>query len=165
MPDAVDEVVAQWADVRPDLDISAMATFGRLARITAHCSRAIEEVFQAHGLQTGDFDVLATLRRAGPPFTLTPGALSKTLLLSPAGMTGRLDRLEAAGFARREPDPDDRRSSRVVLSDEGRALVDRAVEDHVANEERMLAPLSGRERSQLDELLRKLLAQFEQPRS
>jgi DNA-binding MarR family transcriptional regulator len=140
-----------------------MATIGRLGRLHALASRTIAEVFAAHGLQIGEFDVLAALRRSGDPFTMKPTDLARVLMLSPAGMTNRVDRLDAAGWIERHNDPDDRRSSLVRLTDEGRSLVDRAVTDHVANEARILEPLSAAERAALDRALRKLLHQFDEP--
>ena len=94
---------------------------------------------------------------------MKPTDLAHMLMLSPAGMTNRVDRLEAAGWIERRHDPDDRRSSLVRLTDDGRTLVDRAVTDHVANEARLLEPLSPTERATLDRALRTLLLQFDQP--
>lgn len=159
--DHVDELIAQWARERPDLELGAMATFGRLGRYHAHANRAIEQVFTAHGLSVGEFDVLAALRRSGEPFAMRPTDLARTLMLSPAGMTNRLDRLEAAGWVLRTADRTDRRSSSVQLTPAGREVVDRVVGDHVANEADLLAPLSANEREVLDRALRKLLARFE----
>lgn len=159
--DHVDELIAQWARERPDLELGAMATFGRLGRYHSHASKAIEQVFADHGLNVGEFDVLAALRRSGDPFAMRPTDLARTLMLSPAGMTNRLDRLSAAGWVERVADPADRRSSTVRLTAEGRTVVDRVVGDHVANEASLLAPLSAGERATLDRALRKLLAQFE----
>jgi DNA-binding MarR family transcriptional regulator len=93
---------------------------------------------------------------------MTPTALAKTLMLSPAGMTSRVDRLAERGLVERAADPADRRSSRVVLTAAGRARIDAAVTDHVANEARLVSPLDASEQRQLDRLLRKLLAQFEE---
>jgi DNA-binding MarR family transcriptional regulator len=157
--DPVDELLAQWRRERPDLaeDLPAMGTIGRLGRFVALAGRSIDDVFAAHGISTGEFDVLAALRRAGAPHVMTPTALTRTLMLSPAGMTNRLDRLEAAGHIERRADPDDRRSLLVVLTRQGRELVDAAVTDHVANEARLLGALSPRQRSTLDGLLRALL--------
>jgi DNA-binding MarR family transcriptional regulator len=160
-PDAVDAVIEQWRRERPDLDLDAMATFGRLGRLHAHAVRSLDAVFARHGLQVGEFDVLAALRRSGTPFELTPTLLARTLMLSPGGMTNRIDRLEQAGLVVRRPDPDDRRSSIVALTDRGRRIVDDAVTDHVANEADLLAGLSVRERQALDRALRSLLSQFE----
>lgn len=158
--DHVDDLIAQWGRERPDLELGPMAIFGRLGRAHAHVSRAIEETFGSHGLNVGEFDVLAALRRSGPPFTMRPTDLARTLMLSPAGMTNRLDRLESAGWIQRRADEHDRRSSWVVLTPAGRKLVDRVVTDHVANEARLLEPLTAAERSALDRALRKLLRQF-----
>lgn len=160
-PDHVDRLIEQWARERPDLELAAMATIGRLGRLHALVSRAIADVFSTHGLQIGEFDVLAALRRSGDPFSMKPTDLARMLMLSPAGMTNRIDRLEAAGWIERHNDPDDRRSSLVRLTGEGRELVDRAVADHVANEARLLDPLSPTERAALDRALRKLLRQFD----
>jgi DNA-binding MarR family transcriptional regulator len=159
--DAVDEMLDAWRAARPDLDLGPMGTIGRLGRLHGLAGRVIEDVLQRHGLSTGEFDVLAALRRAGEPHALTPGELARSLMLSPGGMTNRIDRLESSGWVRREPDPDDRRSLRVVLTPEGLALVDTAVTDHVANEARLLSPLTSKQRQSLDDALRTLLAALE----
>jgi DNA-binding MarR family transcriptional regulator len=161
--DVVDDMVDAWARVRPDLDLAPMGTIGRLGRIHGRAGRVIEAVFEQHDLGTGEFDVLAALRRAGSPPARTPGELSRSLMLSPGGMTNRIDRLEAMGLVRREPDPDDRRSVRVVLTDEGLAAVDAAVTDHVANEAKLLAGLTKAQRAALDDALRALLRSLEEP--
>jgi DNA-binding MarR family transcriptional regulator len=159
--DHVDELVAQWRTERPDLDLAPMAVFGRLGRVAAHLTRAIEAVFAEHGLGVGEFDLLAALRRAGEPFAMRPTDLAHALMLSPAGTTHRLDRLEVVGWITRTPDPTSRRSSVVRLTASGRELVDRLVADHVANERALLEPLSPRELAAFDATLRKLLTQFE----
>jgi DNA-binding MarR family transcriptional regulator len=164
-PDHVDRLIEQWAHERPDLDLGPMATFGRLGRLQSLASRSIADVFARHGLQIGEFDVLAALRRSGEPFVMKPTDLANLLMLSPAGMTNRVDRLEAAGWIERRNDPDDRRSSLVRLTDDGRELVDRAVTDHVENEARLLDPLSPSERVALDRALRTLLRQFDTARA
>jgi DNA-binding MarR family transcriptional regulator len=159
--DVVDELVSQWERERPDLGFAAMGTIGRLGRTMALVGASVEEVFAAHGLTVADFDVLAALRRAGEPHELRPTDISRQLMLSPAGMTSRLDRLDAAGLVTRSPDPGDRRSWLIRLTAEGRQIVDAAVADHVANEERLLSPLTKAQRTALDDALRTLLAQFD----
>lgn len=114
-------------------------------------------------LTHGEFDVLAALRRSGSPFTLTPTVLARTLMLSPAAMTNRLDRLEKAGLVTRAIDPGNRRSMRVSLTDPGRTRVDEAVTEHVANEVRLLSGLSATDRRRLDDILRRPLASLESP--
>lgn len=159
--DAVDAIAAQWRRERPDLDLEAMAVLGRLARFEAVARREIEAVFTTHGLQRGEFDVLAALRRAGEPFELNPSVLADTLMLSRAGMTGRLDRLESAGLVRRSADAADRRAIRVTLTQAGRALIDTVVTAHIENETRLLSVLSTADRRELDRIVRALLAGWE----
>jgi DNA-binding MarR family transcriptional regulator len=160
--DAVDDAVAQWARERPDLDgLDAMATFARLARLVALAGPAVEAGLARYGVKVGEFDVLACLRRAGEPFELTPTALVGQLLLSSGAMTNRLDRLEGLGLIRRRPDPSDRRGILVGLTAEGRELIDRAVEGHVANEQRLLSALEPEDRRAFDDAIRTLLTSLE----
>jgi DNA-binding MarR family transcriptional regulator len=155
--DAVDRIVAQWHHERPELDLAAVAVLGRFARFAAVATKAVDTVFTRHGLRSGEFDVLAALRRSGQPYVLTPSVLSDTLMLSRAGMTNRLDRLEEAGLVRRQLDTEDRRSFLVELTGRGRELVDAAMTEHTANETRLLSTLTPAELTTLDTLLRKLL--------
>lgn len=153
--DAVDTITAQWRRERPDLDSTPMEVIGRITRLAALIQRELERVFADYGLGGGEFDVLATLRRSGAP--LTPGQLSRSTMVTTGGMTKLLDRLEAQRLIRREPDPGDRRGRLIVLTDEGRTLIDRAVEAHLQNEQRLLADISEAERQDLAALLRELL--------
>jgi DNA-binding MarR family transcriptional regulator len=132
-----------------------MEVIGRITRLSALIQRELERVFAQHGLAGSDFDVLATLRRSEAP--LTPGELSRSMMVTTGGMTKLLDRLEAQGLIRREPDARVRRGRLIVLTDDGRALVDRAVEAHLQNEQRLLAAFSKAEREDLAALLRQLL--------
>ena len=161
--DVVDEFVGQWHAARPDLAnrLPAMATIARFGRVNQLARRLIEAELGRHELGVGDFDVLAALRRSGPPFVLRPIDLARTLMLSPAGMTGRLDRLEQAGWIARRLDREDRRSMLVELTDAGLAHIDAAVTDHVDNEERLLGGLTKQQRDTLDDLLRRFLAHLE----
>jgi DNA-binding MarR family transcriptional regulator len=157
MRDRVDEVLSQWAAERPDLDASPMGVVGRLSRAARLVERGVNEVLEQHGLAPGEFDLLATLRRTGAPFQLTPGALVASSMVTSGAVTARLDRLVDKGLVTREVDPGNRRSVIVTLTRTGRRLVDRVVELHVANEDRLLAPLSARDRERLAGLLRTLL--------
>ncbi|MGN2637336.1 MarR family winged helix-turn-helix transcriptional regulator [Nocardia takedensis] len=160
-PDRVDAIIDQWRGQRPDLDLEAMAIIGRLGRLMLVARREVDAVFLARGLQRGEFDVLAALRRAGAPFEASPSALADGLMLSRAGMTGRLDRLEAAGLVRRAADAGDRRAIRVALTDAGRALIDDLVSEHTANEARLLAVLDPADRAALDRITRTLLTSLD----
>jgi len=155
--DLVDEILDQWGRERPDLDSGPMAVFGRLSRVDRASNAAIEARLGEHGLNRGEFDVLATLRRSGESYTLAPTALARWMMLSSAAMTNRVDRLEAAGLVERRPDPGDRRGVLVALTPDGKRVVDAAVADHVENERRLLEPLSVEEQQMLNALLRKLL--------
>ncbi|WP_063765202.1 MarR family winged helix-turn-helix transcriptional regulator [Nonomuraea candida] len=156
MGDAIDRIIEQWRRERPDLDLSSMAVFGRLAQLTRLIMPQVDRVFTKRGLRQGEFDVLAALRRAGPPYTLIPSELSEVLMMSRAGMTNRLDRLEAAGLVERSLDPADRRSFRVKLTEEGLRVIDDALTEHAANLARLASPLTSEEMETLAALMRKL---------
>nr|WP_067289190.1 MarR family transcriptional regulator [Marinobacterium profundum] len=160
-PDAVDAILNQWRRERPDLDVSPMATIGRLKRCSALMQRRLDEAFSAFGLTIWEFDVLATLRRAGAPHCLAPTALFSTLMVTSGTMTHRMQRLEASGWVERVANPDDARGKLVRLTPAGLELIDRAVEAHVENEHRILAPLSAAELNTLETSLAGLLAVLE----
>ncbi len=159
--DAVDAVLAQWRRERPDLDVSPMGVIGRLWRCAALLEPALEEVFSSFGLTTGEFDVLATLRRSGAPYSLAPTALFSSLMVTSGTMTHRLQRLETRGLVKRPPNPDDARSVLVRLTPQGLTLVDRALEAHVANEHRLLRGLAAADRRALEASLSALLRALE----
>lgn len=156
--DAVDAITAQWYGVRPDLDTTPMAVFGRIYRIARAMGDAMERTYARYGISRGEFDVVATLRRSGAPYTLSPRQLSATLMLTTGGMTGRLDKLEKAGLLGRKPDPHDRRGLQVTITDRGLALIDEAVTAGLEVQRAALAGLADNEVEVLTGLLRKLLA-------
>jgi DNA-binding MarR family transcriptional regulator len=155
--DHIEEMITAWRRERPGLDLSGMAVVARLLRVAHRFDEAQDEFFAALGLKPGWLDVLGALRRAGDPYRLTPTRLSEEALISTAGMTNRLDRLEQARLIQRLPDPDDRRGILVELTDEGLELVDAAVDAHRGLSRRLLGALDNRERDELDGLLKKLL--------
>ena len=154
--DGVHAILEQWQRERPDLDTSPIAVIGRISRLSREIERRLEPVYAASGLEPGWYDVLATLRRAGPPYRLRPTDFAATLMLTSSGTTKRLDRLEAAGHITREPDPGDRRGVLIALTPKGRRLIDKASVKHMANEKRILSGLTAAEQRQLADLLRKL---------
>jgi DNA-binding MarR family transcriptional regulator len=154
--DGVDLIIEQWARERPDLDVSPIGVIGRISRLARELEQRLEPVYRTHGLEPGWYDVLATLRRAGPPYTLRPSEFTTTLMLTSSGTTKRLDRLEQAGLIARTPDPGDRRGTLITLTDAGHALLDTAIEAHVANERGLLGALTAAEQAELAALLRKL---------
>ncbi len=157
MADHVDHVLDQWAARRPDLDVSPMAVLGRLSRLHQLVNTELRRTFAAHDLDSASFDVLATLRRSDPPHRLTPAELMRSAMVTSGAITQRLDRLESRGLVTRTPSASDGRSVVVALTPEGHALIDRALPDHLATEERLLAALTGPERDALAGGLRNLL--------
>ena len=162
--DEVDELVAQWQAQRPDLDVGPMHVLSRVSRLARHLDIARRSAFASHGLETWEFDVLSALRRVGPPFQLTPGALLRATLVTSGTMTNRIDRLTEAGLVRREPDPRDRRGVLVTLTEEGKSRADAALADLLASERKLLAGLGEGQRAELAGMLRVLLAPFDASR-
>ncbi len=160
-PDAVDLIVDQWRRERPDLDVAPMGVIGRLGRSAALVQRRLEETFALFGLTRWEFDVLATLRRTGPPHMLAPTALFSALMVTSGTMTHRLKSLEASGWICREANPEDARSLLVRLTPAGLALIDMAVEAHLDNERAILSALSPAEVAALDDALARLLGCLE----
>ncbi|MBE9063798.1 MarR family winged helix-turn-helix transcriptional regulator [cf. Phormidesmis sp. LEGE 11477] len=160
--DPVDTILAQWAKERPDLDVSPMGLIGRTTRLAHHFRKAIGATFAEFGLQLGEFDVLATLRRSGAPYQLSPTELFKSMMVSSGTMTNRIDRLENADLVERVPDERDRRGTLIRLTNKGFDLIDAAVTAHVANEHRILNSLDDTDKEVLSNLLRKLLLSFEE---
>ena len=159
--DEVDDLVAAWRAQRPDLDVEPMQVLSRISRLARHLDIARRGAFADHDLETWEFDVLSALRRQGPPFQLTPGALLRATLVTSGTMTNRIDRLAAAGLVRREPDPRDKRGKLVTLTDQGVARADAALADLLRRERVLLAALDGGERQHLADLMRILLAPFD----
>src|SRR5919205_2352231 len=157
MGDAVDQILAQWARERPDLDCSPMGVIGRISQLQREVHLAQRATFARFGLDVPSFDVLAALRRAGAPYQLTPTALMRTALVTSGAITQRLDRLEERGLITRERSEADGRAVVVTLTDTGRKALDDALPDHLATERRLLAGLSTDDRAQLAELLRRFL--------
>jgi DNA-binding MarR family transcriptional regulator len=155
--DGVDAILRQWADVRPDLDASGMGVIGRVSRAARILERELTTVFAAHGLQPGEFDILATLRRASTPKGMGAGSLASSAMVTSGAITNRIDRLVAKGLVTRELDPANRRAVRIALTPPGRRLVDQVVVEHAANEKRLLSMLDGDDQKQLAALLRRLL--------
>jgi DNA-binding MarR family transcriptional regulator len=159
--DHVDHLLEQWHEAMPDLDPSPMAVVARVSRLGRIFNRRVEELYARYGLNQSQFGVLAALRRAGPPYCLSPTELYNSLLVTSGAMTNRLERLAASGYIERIPDPKDGRSMLVALTPAGKRLIERVVGLHYENEHRLLSPLSPEERTQLADLLRRLLLELE----
>jgi len=154
-PDHVDAILEQWARERPDLDASPIGLIGRLHRLADVLNVELRKVFAEEGLGDGDFDVLVTLRRHGAPYELTPGELGASTMVTSSAVTKRIDRLQRAGLVTRTVSATDARSRQVRLTDAGFDLVEGLMARHVANEQRLVAGLTERDRAQLAAILRR----------
>jgi DNA-binding MarR family transcriptional regulator len=150
-----------WRRERPDIDTEGMAILGRARRITLLARGPIEATFTRFGCDSGEFDVLASLRRAGSPYRLRPTELFESLMISSAGLTDRLQRLQAQGLIARRPSLEDKRSLMVELTRKGLELVDAAFTADMRLEKELISGLSGAERKTLAVLLAKLAARVE----
>ena len=156
--DEVDTIVAAWRRERPDLDVAPMEILSRISRLARHLDRLRGNAFSVHGLESWEFDVLAALRRSGPPYRLSPGQLLRETLVTSGTMTNRVDRLVERGLASRQDHPDDRRGVLVQLTDAGKDVVDAAVAELMTAERQIMAALDVADHDQLIRSLRLLLA-------
>ncbi len=159
--DHVDRVRDAWAREWPELDTSPAAVIGRIGRLGAYLDAGLERTFRRYGLSRAGWDVLAALRRSGTPYRLPQKALQGELMRASGTISFRIDRLERAGWVRREPDPTDGRNVFVALTDVGYRLIETVAPAHLANERRLVAALSAEEQAALAALLRTLLRGFE----
>ena len=160
--DKIDKIIKQWNTERPDLDVSAMQLIGRIKRINEHLGKGMGKTFAEHGLNFASFDVLATLRRSGPPHALSPNELLGTMMITSGTMTNRVDQLVKAGLVNRIPNPNDGRGFIISLTEAGFSLVDKAVTAHVATQTKLTSGLSDEDQQQLNRLLSKFLSGFEE---
>ena len=166
MADRASIAADQWRKERPDLDSFPMEVLGRLLECALVINRdRLNPLFARLNLLPGEFDVLATLRRSGQPYALTPTALYEVLMISSGGMTSRIDRLEKAGLIERRKHPTDRRGTLVALTPTGKALIDDILEQHVENERVALSALNMNEQRQFNDLLTTLLLGLSDRRS
>lgn len=155
--DKIDKILTQWNKERPDLDVGPMGVIGRVKRLYQGLTSEMDKTFAAHGLNHAKFDVLATLRRSGDPYRLSPNELLALTMVTSGTMTNRIDQLVKAGLVERIPNPDDGRSFLIALTDEGFTVIDKAVENHVVTQTRLTAGLSAEETEALNKLLKKFL--------
>lgn len=159
--DAVDRIVAQWHAEKPGLATEPMALIGRIKRLAHHLNKGMDRALASHGLNLASFDVLATLRRSGKPYALSPGDLLNAVMVTSGTMTHRIDQLEKAGLVERARSLVDARSLLVRLTPHGMDVIEAAITDHVEAQAQLVATLPAGQRTQLDGLLKSLLAAFE----
>ena len=159
--DKVDTIIKQWNKERPDLDVSSMELIGRIKKVNGHLVKEMDKTFAAHDLNHASFDVLATLRRSGQPYALSPNELLSTMMITSGTMTNRIDRLVKAGLVDRIANPNDGRGFIISLTKDGFSLIDKTVSAHVTTQTKLTSCLMIEEQQQLNELLSKFLRSFE----
>ncbi|MFI6942117.1 MarR family winged helix-turn-helix transcriptional regulator [Streptomyces sp. NPDC050418] len=157
--DAVDAIIGQWEAERPDLTeaLWPVQVTGRLQRLGWIMEKEIKSFLVEHGLEVGEFDVLTTLQRSGPPYELTAGAFRKAAMVTSGAITNRIDRMEAKGLVERVRDTGDRRAVKIRLTERGQELTSKVIKEHLAHQARVLGVLGRDETGQLADGLRKLL--------
>ncbi|WP_394126758.1 MarR family winged helix-turn-helix transcriptional regulator [Vibrio hepatarius] len=159
--DAIERVVEQWAKEKPELDTEPMAIMGRLMRIAKYMETEVAQLHKRYDLKLGEFDVLATLRRSGEPFCLTPSELIDSMMLTSGAMTNRLDKLEKKQLIVREHSKEDRRSVTVQLTQDGFILIDKIIEEHAAVQAKLVKGMNTNQKKQINTLLKGWLTQYE----
>lgn len=159
--DAIDRVVEQWAKEKPELETEPMAMMGRIMRIAKYMETQVAELHKKYDMKLGEFDVLATLRRSGKPYRLTPSELIGSMMLTSGAMTNRLDKLEAKGLISREHSKEDRRSVSVQLTKDGLFLIDQMMTEHVEMQKKLVKSLSASQKKNTNQLLKTWLSAYE----
>lgn len=159
MSDHVDDILATWAEHRPDWDLAGMAVFGRVARLQRLAELRRADVLRSHGMSESDVDVLASLWRHADG--LRPRDLRASMMIGSGTLTPMLDRLEARALLSRHADPEDQRGRVLKLTPEGRELVPQVVAALLDVENDMLAGLPPTVRRRLASDLRRLLDEAE----
>ncbi|MGF1755638.1 MarR family transcriptional regulator [Vibrio makurazakiensis] len=159
--DAIDRVVEQWAKEKPELETEPMAMMGRIMRIAKYMETQVADLHKKYDMKLGEFDVLATLRRSGKPYRLTPSELIETMMLTSGAMTNRLDKLEAKGLIVRAHSKEDRRSVTVELTRDGLVLIDQMMTEHVETQKKLVKSLSASQKKNTNQLLKTWLSAYE----
>ena len=159
--DAIDRVVEQWAKEKPELETEPMAMMGRIMRIAKYMETQVADLHKTYDMKLGEFDVLATLRRSGKPYRLTPSELIGSMMLTSGAMTNRLDKLEAKGLISREHSTEDRRSVSVKLTKDGLVLIDEMMTEHVEMQKKLVKSLSASQKKNINQLLKTWLSAYE----
>ena len=153
----IDETIQTWAEQRPDLDFASMSLSLKLNSIVRAVSDEIASQLEGIGVNLGEFDVLATLRRHGRGAKLTPKEISAATFVTPSGLTNRLARLEKMGLISRQADPSDGRGALIKITPPGKRVADRGIEIVLATEDRYINELSTQMKKGLDQSMTRLI--------
>ncbi|WP_326589334.1 MarR family winged helix-turn-helix transcriptional regulator [Streptomyces sp. NBC_01294] len=159
MSDAVDAIVGQWAAERPDLaaGLWPVEVLARIQRMNRILDKHLKAFAAERDLEVGEVDILFTLRRSGPPYALTAGALVPAAMVTSGAITNRIDRMEAKGLVERVRDGQDRRTVRIRLTEQSLEITQSLIEDHLRRCTELLAPLDPATCATLAQALRTLL--------
>lgn len=157
----VDKIIESWHQERPDLNVDAMEIIGRIKQVSQYFVREMDKTFSIHDLNGANFDVLATLRRSGKPYGLSPSDLMASTMVTSGTMTNRIDQLVKTKLVERTPNPADARGFIVTLTAEGFELINRVLNDHVKTQNELTALLTKVEKKSLNSILRKILSNTE----
>jgi DNA-binding MarR family transcriptional regulator len=160
-PRSVDGILEQWAVEYREVNAAPMGIIGRIWRLSRYLEHGVQRGLDDFGCTLPEFDVLATLRRSGEPYSLNAGELMRSAMVTSGAVTNRVDRLIARGWVTRVADSKNKRIKRITLTPEGLDLVNRIVPVHVENERKLLSGLSENEQSILTGLLKKLSSSYE----
>ena len=153
----IDETIQTWAEQRPDLDFASMSLSLKLNSIVRAVSDEIASQLEGIGVNLGEFDVLATLRRHGRGAKLTPKEISAATFVTPSGLTNRLARLEKMGLISRQADPSDGRGALIKITPPGKRVADRGIEIVLATEDRYINELSTQMKKGHDQSMTRLI--------
>lgn len=162
--DEVDEIQQGWRRELPEVDFTQKGIALRVLALAANLEEAAQRACAESGLDLSLYKILSELRRAAPQYELKPRDLVRCLPISSGGLTSLIDRAELSGLVRRRPDPHDRRGVVVSITPKGQKAVEAAVRRRAEVWDRVLAPLGAEDRKTLEQLLKRLLAQFQSPR-
>ena len=154
--DAVDDILEQWSDERPELETDSLGVVNRITSLSRAFLRRAAEALEPLDLELFEYDVLSALRRQGGPYALPATGLAKETGLSSGAMTNRIDKLESRGLVTRKADKSDRRAVIVSLTAKGKRAIDDAIQLRLDAADDSLQGLTRRERSALAALLRKV---------
>lgn len=159
--DDTDQLVAEWVAVVPEIEPRVERVVDRILISARYLERLTGALAAPQDIALSDYEILARLFWVGPPHRLRPSQLATGTMAPATTVTSRLDRLERRGLIRRVPDPTDRRSLAAELTDTGRALFIRIVEQQARAEREIFGQLPEDDLDTLADLLRQVMVLLE----
>ncbi|MEU8031234.1 MarR family transcriptional regulator [Streptomyces sp. NPDC049099] len=161
--DRIEAIMRQVAQVSPVADLTSKELCMRLQRVAHHLETHLRRELSAFGIEPWELELLASLRRSGPPYQVTAGVLQDSMQLTTGAVTKRVAALERKGWVRREVVPEDRRQVLVCLTPEGEKRALDVFLTKTRTESQALASLDGDTQRRLNRDLKTLLLALEGP--